>query len=91
MTALGKLTLRAQLVTQGKEGQDRLDESLTHLDYLVFFLNNPQSGYFCTVNFAYAQSAITQAVAGYTGDRDRMHSARSKFPVQVLKLCHQIQ
>ncbi len=32
MTALGELTLRAQLVTQGKEGQDRLD------DYLVFFL-----------------------------------------------------
>ncbi len=86
MTALGELTLRDQLVTQGKEGQDRLD------DYLVFFLNNnPQSGYFCRVNFAYAQSAITQAVAGYTVDRDRMHSARSKFPVQLSKLCHQIE
>ncbi len=61
---------------------------------IIFLNNNPQLGYFGTVNFAYAQSAITQAVAGYTGDLDRMHSARSKFPVQLSTLCrasHQIE
>ncbi len=58
MTALGELTLRAQLVMQGKEGQDRLD-----LDCLAIFLTTIHNQVISVRSISRTQAVATLATS----------------------------